>query len=336
MTLPKRQAGLVWLYAGLIGLMGLLLFWLAGASEGVRFSDRLERFAIDTYDAVLLFALGFLLLEIGNDVLTGRFSAARLLETGSSLLTQVPYYFAEGVAFVLALTLYFGLAQWVPWSAPNTLLTFALVLLAADLVYYIEHRCMHRVRLLWLAHSVHHSSDVMNTATAFRFSVFDPFITLLFHLPLILLGVDPVLLLAAEILVQAYQLWLHNEMIGKLGPLEWVFNTPSHHRVHHGSDPQYIDKNYGGILILWDRLFGTFAEEQQTPRYGLTTAMTSINPVTVQFYEFPRLWRDLRRAPAGQRWALLVKPPGWAPHEAPPNKPAEIATKSVPPGGEAR
>ncbi|WP_370279517.1 sterol desaturase family protein [Pontibacterium sp.] len=103
-------------------------------------------------------------------------------------------------------------------------------------------------------------------------------------------------------------------MIGKLGPLEWIFNTPSHHRVHHGSDKKYIDKNFGGILIIWDRIFGTFQKEEELPNYGLTTPMTSKNPITVQFYEFPRLYKDLLKARSMSEFAgYLFKPPGWQP-----------------------
>ncbi|RDE18380.1 sterol desaturase family protein [Motiliproteus coralliicola] len=273
-----------------------------------------ETISFSVYDWVLIFALLFLALELLNDLVTGRFSGERLLETGSSVLTQIPYYLAEIVIFGGGVYLYFMIYELVPWKIPTNGYTGLLVLILADLAYYIEHYAVHRIRLFWLAHSVHHSSSMMNTATAFRFSLFDPIPSFLFHLPLVLMGFNPVLVFAAEILVLAYQFWIHNEMIGRLGPLEWFLNTPSHHRVHHGSDPAYIDKNFGGILIIWDRLFGTFQAERQLPTYGLATPMTSKNPIKVQFHEFPKLFRDLGQAQGvGQWFGYLFRPPGWKP-----------------------
>lgn len=278
------------------------------------FLQYIEFISFNIYDWVLVFALAFLALELLNDAVTKRFSGERMLETLSSCLTQIPYYLSEVFIFGAAVYGFFMIHELVPWKIPVNMHTAALVLLLADLTYYIEHYCIHKVRLFWLAHSVHHSSSMMNTATAFRFSLFDPVVSVLFHLPLVLMGFNPVLIFAAEILVQAYQFWLHNEMVGKLGPLEWLFNTPSHHRVHHGSDEKYIDKNFGGILIIWDRLFGTFQKEEEIPKYGLTTPMTSKNPITVQFYEFPRLYRDLKQAQNMREFfGYLLKGPGWKP-----------------------
>ncbi len=273
-----------------------------------------EAISFSIYDWTLVFALLFLTLELSNDLVTKRFSGERFLETLSSCFTQVPFYLAEVFVFGGVVYLYFILYEYIPWKQPVNAYTGVLVLLIADFIYYVEHFCAHRIRLLWLAHSVHHSSSMMNTATAFRFSLFDPMLSAVFHLPLVLMGFNPILIFAAEILVQAYQFWIHNEMVGKLGPIEWLFNTPSHHRVHHGSDDKYIDKNFGGILIIWDRIFGTFQKEEQTPNYGLTTPMTSKNPLTVQFYEFPRLYQDLVKAQGAREvFGYLFKGPGWRP-----------------------
>ncbi|EAR62631.1 sterol desaturase family protein [Neptuniibacter caesariensis] len=278
------------------------------------FLNYIEFMSFNIYDWVLVFALAFLALELLNDVVTKRFTGERMLETLSSCVTQIPYYLSEMFIFGAAVYGFFTIHEMIPWKIPVNMHTAALVLLLADLTYYIEHYCIHKIRLFWLAHSVHHSSGMMNTATAFRFSLFDPVVSVLFHLPLVLMGFNPILIFAAEILVQAYQFWLHNEMIGKLGPLEWILNTPSHHRVHHGSDDKYIDKNFAGILIIWDRLFGTFQKEEEIPKYGLTTQMTSKNPITVQFYEFSKLYKDLKSAKgAGEFCSYLFKGPGWKP-----------------------
>ena len=146
---------------------------------------------------------------------------------------------------------------------------------------------------MWVAHSVHHSSPIFNTAVAFRFSPFDPFIAPLFHAPIVLLGVHPMLLIIAELIVLVYQFWIHTELVGRMGPLEAIFNTPSNHRVHHGSDAHYIDKNYGGITVIWDRLFGTYQRELETPKYGLTTPIDTVNPFKVWFFHLPAFCRDV-------------------------------------------
>lgn len=278
--------------------------------------DYLQQMSIDIYDWTLVFALLFITIELLDEGVSRRMNGERFLETLSSLFTQVPYYFTEVFVFSAAVYSYFTIHAYIPWKMPETGATFLLVLVMADFVYYVEHFCMHKVRLFWLAHSVHHSSKIFNTATAFRFSIFDPVISATFHLPLLLLGFNPIYIFAAEILIQAYQFWIHNEMIGKLGPVEWVFNTPSHHRVHHGSNAEYIDKNFGGILIVWDRLFGTFAKEEKLPWYGIGVTLPSKNPLTVQFFEFTNLFKDLRSATGiKQRLGYVFLTPGWKPKE---------------------
>lgn len=288
--------------------------YFVSSSQAQSFAESLEFMAIDIYDWTLVFAVLFLFVEILDEVIKKRFSGARLLETFSSILTQIPYYFTEVIIFSAAVYTYFTIYEMIPWKMPINTVTFVLVLVMADFTYYVEHFCMHKVRLFWAAHSVHHSSPVMNTATAFRFSLFDPIVSATFHLPLLLLGFHPMFIFAAEILIQAYQFWIHNEMIGKLGPVEWIFNTPSHHRVHHASDKEYIDTNYGGILIVWDRLFGTFAEEKKLPNYGLTTPINTCNPIKVQFYEFMKIYKDVSKAKSVSEFlGYLFRYPGWKP-----------------------
>jgi len=327
MTLPKRNPVLRIIFGmGLISMFALFAYLVVMPFEGVPLNEAVnflgaedwleyvEYVSFDIYDWTIVFALFFLAVEMLNDIASNRMSKPRFLETLSSCFTQVPYHLAEAAVFGGAVYVYFTIHKAITWKIPVDLSTALIVLLLADFTYYVEHFLMHKVRLFWLAHSVHHSSTDMNTATAFRFSIFDPLASALFHLPLVLLGFNPILIFAAEVIVQAYQFWLHNEMIGKLGPIEWLFNTPSHHRVHHGSNPKYIDKNYGGILIIWDRLFGTFQKEEERPNYGLTTAMTSKNPIIVQFYEFPKLFKDLSRAKNFRELAgYLFRAPGWKP-----------------------
>jgi sterol desaturase/sphingolipid hydroxylase (fatty acid hydroxylase superfamily) len=169
------------------------------------------------------------------------------------------------------------------------------------------------VRLLWAAHENHHSSQHYNLSTALRQSWTTPVTGPLFWAPLALAGFAPHMILTAQAWSLLYQFWIHTESIRSLGPLEWVLNTPSHHRVHHGSNLAYLDRNHAGILIIWDRLFGTFAPEVEPVRYGLTKNVTTFHPVRVAFHEFVAIGRDLRRAPT-VRAALgyLLRPPGWS------------------------
>ncbi len=184
-----------------------------------------------------------------------------------------------------------------------------LTILLVDLLWYSYHRSSHRVRLLWAMHQAHHSSVRFNYTTALR-QKWNPWGELLFWVPLPLLGVAPWMIFAVFSLNLVYQFWVHTETIPKLWrPVELVFNTPSHHRVHHASDAAYLDRNYGGILIVWDRLFGTFAEEQQRPTYGLTHPVTTFNPFRLQYGELALMLRQVRAgSPLARPGGLPVRP----------------------------
>jgi sterol desaturase/sphingolipid hydroxylase (fatty acid hydroxylase superfamily) len=191
---------------------------------------------------------------------------------------------------------------------------WAALIPCEDFCYYWFHRVHHEVRLFWAAHINHHSSTHYNLSTALRQSWTTPLTGPWFWLPLPLLGFHPLHILTAQALSLIYQFWLHTEYITTLGPLEWILNTPSHHRVHHGRNIEYLDKNYGGILIVWDRLFGSFAAERTPVDYGLTTNLTTFNPVRIAFHEWVAMLRDAAHARGlGRRLAYLVAPPGWAP-----------------------
>jgi len=183
-----------------------------------------------------------------------------------------------------------------------------------DLIYYWWHRASHEVRFLWAAHENHHSSEHYNLSTALRQSWTTPFTVPLFYWVLPFLGFHPLMVLAQVSLSLVYQFWIHTELIGRLGPLEEVLNTPSHHRVHHGANVEYLDRNHGGILIIWDRLFGTFARESEPVRYGLTTNIHTFNPVRIAFHEWGAMIRDvLQPGPLRTRLAYVLAPPGWSP-----------------------
>ena len=191
--------------------------------------------------------------------------------------------------------------------------TWIVLLFAEDLCYYWFHRIHHDVRLLWGCHVNHHSSQYFNLSTALRQPLLTPLSGPLFWAPLPLLGFRPEAVLLAQGWSLLYQFWLHTEAVDRLGPLEWFLNTPSHHRVHHGKNVPYLDKNHGGVLIIWDRLFGTFAPEAEHVVYGLTKDIQTRNPLRIGFHEFAAIGRDVARAPGlFAKLGYLFAPPGWS------------------------
>lgn len=276
----------------------------------------LDALATQIDEVFFLIGAAILLIEIAELAFKGEFRARTLGEMLASISTQIPYVVVNALFLTSAYAIYWIIQYEISWSVPVTWWSLALVVLIADLTYYWEHRIAHQVRLLWTQHAVHHSSCDYNIATAFRFGPLEGLWSLIVHIPMALMGFAPEAIIVGVVAVLAYQTWLHTELIGKLGPLEWVLNTPSHHRVHHGCDEKYLDKNYGGILIVWDRLWGTFQVEEETPRYGLKRDFDSRNPLRVWFSELPGLARDLAKARSlGDAWGYLFRPPGWTPKE---------------------
>lgn len=206
-----------------------------------------------------------------------------------------------------------------PWQLPSDQwYTWVIAIVGVDLLFYAYHRVAHRVRLIWATHQAHHSSEYYNFATALR-QKWNNSGEIVMWLPLPLLGVPPWIVFAAFSISLIYQFWVHTERVGTLWrPIEFVFNTPSHHRVHHGCDPEYLDRNYGGILIIWDRLFGTFQPELFRPRYGLTKPVDTYNIWRLQTHEYAAIARDVRRATRWRdRLGYTFGPPGWAPARKP-------------------
>ena len=197
---------------------------------------------------------------------------------------------------------------------PGNPLTWVALFFADDLAYYWFHRVSHESRLFWASHVVHHSSQHYNLSTALR-QTWVPMTYFPFWLPLPLLGFPVWMVLLAQSWSLIYQFWIHTERIQRLPRwVERAFNTPSHHRVHHGANHQYLDKNYGGILIVWDRLFGTWEPEDERVRYGLTKQLRTFNPFRVAFHEYIALARDVRRARGWRLKAQVAfRGPGWSP-----------------------
>jgi len=218
---------------------------------------------------------------------------------GFSKLLWIPFYtwlYQHRVADI-------GTAWW----------TWIVLLLGEDLCYYWFHRVHHEVRLLWACHVNHHSSQRFNLSTALRQPLLTPLSEPIFWAPLPLIGFPPWMVLLAQTWSLFYQFWIHTEAVDRLGPLEWFMNTPSHHRVHHGKNVPYLDKNHGGIFIIWDRLFGTFAPETEHVAYGLTKDIQTFNPLRIGFHEFAAIGRDVVRTPGlGAKLGYLLAPPGWS------------------------
>ncbi|OKH65241.1 C-5 sterol desaturase [Mycobacterium sp. SWH-M1] len=220
-----------------------------------------------------------------------------------------------------------------PWHlSPTQWYTWVIAILGVDLLFYAYHRTAHRVRLIWATHQAHHSSEYFNFATALR-QKWNNSGEIVMWLPLPLLGVPPWMVFFSFSVSLVYQFWIHTERIGTLArPIEFLFNTPSHHRVHHGMDQLYLDRNYGGILIIWDRLFGTFQPEVFRPRYGLTKPVHTFNIWRLQTREYAAIGRDVRSARRlRDKLGYIVGPPGWQPAGRPIGKAEPVAGAHVNP-----
>lgn len=204
-----------------------------------------------------------------------------------------------------------------PWTVPLTWWSWPLGLLLADFFYYWTHRLEHRSRLFWAHHSVHHSSEGFDFSTAGRIAWAEPFLAWYGLVPMVLLGFEPLQVIVFSSILLIYQTWIHTQKIGRLGILEGILNTPSAHRVHHGSNPEYLDANYGAVLMVWDRLFGTYVEEGAPVRFGLTTPIATYNPLRINVHEYAFILRQLRSGARSWREALLwvFGPPEWSPEK---------------------
>lgn len=260
------------------------LFWLGSWLDGLAFVLAMMGVPLFVLECVLMWCQGQLSRERGKGMLT-------------SLFCLVPSSLVQWLGTGALVTLYIGASWLVPWSIDANMLTALLCLVLVDFLYYWEHRLGHEVNLLWaMYHSVHHSARHYDQSIGVRISFVDFFFSPLFYLPLILLGFHPLLVGACLGLVLAWQQWIHTELIDRLPWCDGWLNTPSNHRVHHGSNPAYLDKNYGGILILWDRLFGTYAPEQEPVHYGLVEPLESHHPVDVHGHVFGKLISKLKQA----------------------------------------
>ena len=256
-------------------------------------------------------------LEVAWDQLKGRGLyrlGDSLANIGCGIMDQSTGLFSK-VLVVAAYTAMFQLTDtWRSWELQATPTVWVATFVLSDLAYYWAHRLSHEVNILWIGHVVHHQSEDYNLAVALRQSVLQKVLLMWVYWPLALAGFPPEIFLTCMAVNLLYQFWIHTELIDTLGPLEWVMNTPSHHRVHHGRNPEYIDRNHAGVFIVWDRMFGTFQKELVKPTYGITRPTETFNPVHAQWKPVVDLWNDLKRIPNWRdKLRFLFATPGWYP-----------------------
>lgn len=209
----------------------------------------------------------------------------------------------------------------LPW---DSVWTWFFALVAVDFGYYWVHRCSHEVNIVWAGHQVHHSSEFFNLTTALRQSILQAYFDPVLYMPLAFV-LPPSAYFVHTQFNRLYQFLLHTESVRTLGPLEYFLNTPSHHRVHHGRDKYCIDKNYGGTLIIWDRMFGTFQAEQDRPAYGLTHPVSTFDPWALQTLHLQHIWNQIWRLKGfSNKLSAIFKGPGWAPGKPRLGNPSEI------------
>ncbi len=214
----------------------------------------------------------------------------------------------------LVLAVFYFFYQFHLVTIPFAWWSWILILFAEDFCYYWFHRISHENRFFWASHVVHHSSQEYNLSTALRQTWSGSFFSFIFWIPLAIIGFHPIMILVQMSISLLYQYWIHTELIDKLPKwFEAIFNTPSHHRVHHATNPQYLDRNHAGIFIIWDRMFGTFEPEVEKPVYGLVKNIETNNPVKVAFLEWYFMFKDFftTKTSIMNKIKYLYKPPGW-------------------------
>ena len=262
---------------------------------------------------------GFVLLIVAELVWarrTGRMAAYETRDTAVSLGLGLGSVVAGALAAPAVLAMLVAVHDWSPLRIGWAWWAWPLCFVADDLAYYWLHRAGHRIRWFWASHVNHHSSQHYNLSTALRQTWTGFFaLSFAFRLPLAAIGFEPAMVLTCAGLNLVYQFWIHTEAIGHMPRwFEAVFNTPAHHRVHHATNPAYLDRNYAGALIIWDRMFGTFAPEVagETIRYGIVRQLGTFSILHAAFHEWAAMARDLASAPWQAKLSYLLREPGWS------------------------
>jgi sterol desaturase/sphingolipid hydroxylase (fatty acid hydroxylase superfamily) len=272
-------------------------------------------------DTLLIIALPIFIIAVLAELYYEKYKELNLYK-GKDLMASVGMMFitlfVEFLPKIIAFITFYYLHEWSPlrdvigreWWA------FGILFFLDDFAYYWFHRMNHEVRLFWAGHVAHHSSEFMNFGTALRQGAGERLHKYFFWLWIPLLGFDPLMIFVVHSVNLLYQFWTHTELVKKFHPAyEFIMNTPSHHRVHHASNIRYLDRNHGGVLIIWDRIFGTFSEEKdfEKPIYGLTQNIETYNPIKVATHEYGAIWKDIRRVTKwSDRWNYIFNAPGWS------------------------
>jgi sterol desaturase/sphingolipid hydroxylase (fatty acid hydroxylase superfamily) len=310
---------------------------------------------------IILFSIPFFFLLMGVELAYAAFTRRRLFRLNDSIadlscgiLSQVSGVFSKlfAIGIYVWASRHLAVRHWIPgvprwadgaafervagfpWLAihPRELASWTAAFLLVDFCYYWSHRLSHEINVLWAGHVVHHSSEEYNLAVALRQSSLHGLFTWVFYLPLALVGIPPLMYVTSYALNLVYQFWVHTRAVGRMGRwTELVMNTPSHHRVHHGRNPRYLDRNHAGVLIVWDRLFGTFQAEEEEPVYGITRPLRSWNPLWANVHAFVEIIRDARRAGSWRdRLMYVFGPPGWrSAAEGGPEAPPQVAADTA-------
>ncbi len=268
---------------------------------------------IEQIDLIILVVLA--VIEIGIDL---RYRNQRnYQDTAANIAIAIVYIFTSTiVGYFLAFAGLKFVSQFSLWHIAINGWNMILAIASADFLYYWEHRIEHRIRFFWAYHNVHHSSTDYNLTVASRLSWIETGILWIFYIPMALLGFDPLVIFIAVQITAAYQTWIHTQKIGRLGILEKMINTPALHRVHHAANPSYIDKNFGGILMIWDRLFGTYRSETEPPIYGLTENINTNNPLKINAIEYQRIGKYISRSKSWKEiWYSIFGTLDWQPQK---------------------
>ncbi len=269
----------------------------------------------------IVIAIPVYFLLIGIEIIYQRVQAVktyRLKDAMTNINCGVVSQITGGFVMLALFTAYIYVQEnWAPFSIPNVWWAYPFAFIFFDLMYYWAHRLSHQINLFWGAHSVHHQSEDYNLTVALRQSSTQILWTFMFYFPLAMAGFDPFVFITMQGVNLVYQFWIHTESIKKMPRwFEAIFNTPSHHRVHHARNPKYIDKNHAGTLIIWDKLFGTFAKEEEAPTYGITKPLESWNPVWANFAHYSEIYKDVKRVRGFKnKLGIIFNKPGWMPEE---------------------
>lgn len=271
---------------------------------------------------IVAYAVPAFIILIILEMIVARRTGRGRYETNDTFASLAMGFGNRLAALIGGGALVYGVFVWVYQfrlieAMPAVWWTVLICFIADDLAYYWFHRIAHERRWFWASHVVHHSSQHYNLSTALRQTWTGKFsFSFIFGLPLALIGFPPEMILFVGGVNLVYQFWIHTELIDRMGPFELIFNTPSHHRVHHATNARYLDANYAGTLIIWDKLFGTFTPEtaDEKPRYGIVKNLGTFNPLMIAFHEWIGIGKDLSRARSLKEvGGYLFGPPGWSP-----------------------